>query len=76
MASQHRPRTLILDTSVLVDDPHAIEGFPGDRVIISPWVIDELDGLKHSEGERGEHARQASRVIDELSRKRAAMPWS
>lgn len=65
MASQQRPRTLILDTSVLVHDPYAIEGFPDDTIVISPWVIDELDHLKRSEGERGEHARHASRIIDE-----------
>ncbi|MDP3770163.1 MAG: PhoH family protein [Candidatus Sungbacteria bacterium] len=65
MASQHRPRTLILDTSVFIDDPNVIEGFPDDTVIISPWVIDEIDHLKRSEGERGAHARLTSRMIDE-----------
>ena len=36
-------------------------------LIISSWVLDELDHLKRSEGERGEHARQASRNIHEYS---------
>ena len=57
----------MLDTSVPVHDPNCFEGFGHDILVISPWLIDELDHLKRSEGERGEHARQASRNIHEYS---------
>lgn len=67
MIEQNGRRILILDTSVLVHDPNCIEAFPDDMIVISSWVIDELDRLKRSEGERGEHARQASRIIHEYS---------
>lgn len=67
MVEQNGRRILILDTSVLVHDPNCIEAFPDDMIIISSWVIDELDNLKRSAGERGEHARQASRIIHEYS---------
>ena len=67
MTTQTGRRFLILDTSVLVHDPNCIEGFPDDTLIISSWVLDELDHFKRSEGERGEHARQASRNIYEYS---------
>lgn len=67
MVEQNGRRILILDTSVLVHDPDCIEAFPHDTIVISSWVIDELDRLKRSEGERGEHARQASRIIHEYS---------
>ncbi len=67
MVTHIRPRILILDTSMLVHDPNSLEGFPGDRIIITPWTIDELDQLKRSEGERGEHALQALRKIHEYS---------
>ncbi len=67
MATHTRPRILILDTSMLVHDPNSLEGFPGDSIIITPWTIDELDQLKRSEGERGEHALQALRKIHEYS---------
>lgn len=67
MVEQNERRILILDTSVLVHDPDCIEAFGNDTIVISSWVIDELDRLKRSEGERGEHARQASRIIHEYS---------
>ncbi|MDP3778996.1 MAG: PhoH family protein [bacterium] len=56
-----------MDTSMLVHDPNCLEGFPDDMLIITPWTIDELDHLKRSEGERGEHALQALRKIHEYS---------
>jgi len=52
---------------MLVHDPNFLEGFPGDKIIITPWTIDELDKLKRSEGERGQHALQALRKIHEYS---------
>ena len=67
MVEQNGRRILILDTSILAYDPNCIEAFPDDMVIISSWVIDGLDNLKRSPGERGEHARRASRIIHEYS---------
>ena len=67
MATHTKPRILILDTSMLVHDPSSLEGFPRNIIIITPWTVDELDHLKRSEGERGEHALQALRKIHEYS---------
>ena len=67
LVEQNGQRILILDTSILIDDPNCIEAFPDDMIIISAWVIDQLDGLKRNAGELGEHARQASRIIHEYS---------
>ncbi len=68
MVTQQGRRVLILDTSVFVHDPNCIEGFPpGDVLVLASWVVDKLDDLKRSEGERGEHALRALRNILEYS---------
>lgn len=41
-------RFLILDTSVLLHDPYAIERFKENVVIVGLWVIDELDDIAKS----------------------------
>ena len=68
MATQTGRRTLILDTSVFIDDPNCIEAFAHDTVVLSPVVIDRLDSLKWDQGERGEHARRALWNIYEYCR--------
>ena len=56
-------KVYVLDTSVLMHDPAAIENL-GDNIIVVPiWVIEELDHLKKVPG-KGEIARRASRKLD------------
>lgn len=58
---------LIVDTCSLMENPmffSCYREFPDYKVIIPRPVLDELDGLKHNEGEAGYKARNASRVLD------------
>jgi PhoH-like ATPase len=58
----------VLDTSVLVHDPHALHTFRGANVAIPIFVVMELDELKNSRRYQvASAARLASRMISELS---------
>lgn len=59
--------TYVLDTSVLIYDPHAYNHFTHSDVIIPITVLNELDKLKKQSGEVGKNARVAIRLLDEIS---------
>lgn len=59
----------ILDTNVLLYDPHAILKFADNEVIIPITVIEEVDHFKSDENETGRNARQVSRTLDELRKR-------
>ncbi len=59
-------KTYVLDTNVLIQAPYALDCFEDNQVILPVAVLEELDGLKLAEGERGTNARQAIRYIEEL----------
>ncbi len=56
----------VIDTSVLIHDPHALEKFEDNDIIIPITVIEELDGLKRGHGSVSYSSREALRVIDGL----------
>jgi PhoH-like ATPase len=58
-------RTYVLDTSVLLSDPHAILRFDEHQVVIPAIVISELEG-KRTHPELGYFARSALRLLDDL----------
>ncbi|MCX7521867.1 PhoH family protein [Microbacterium sp. STN6] len=58
-------RTYVLDTSVLLSDPHALFRFAEHAVVIPVVVITELEG-KRNDPEIGYFARQALRILDDL----------
>src|SRR3954452_7892374 len=58
-------RTFVLDTSVLLSDPHAMMRFDEHEVVIPVVVITELEAKRHHP-ELGYFARQALRFLDEL----------
>lgn len=58
--------TVVLDTSVLVADPGAIEAFEGCAIKIPLTVIEELDSLKSRPDEVGRTAREAVRRLEAL----------
>ncbi len=58
-------RTHVLDTSVLLSDPHAILRFAEHEVVIPVVVVVELEA-KRSHPELGYFARQALRLLDDL----------
>jgi PhoH-like ATPase len=58
-------RTYVLDTSVLLSDPWAIQRFAEHPVVLPLVVITELEGKRHHP-ELGWFARQALRLLDDL----------
>lgn len=62
-------KTFVLDTNVLLHDPEAMFSFQDNTVIIPMTVIEELDGFKRFNDERGRGARQISRRLDALRAK-------
>ena len=67
-ATSSRPsgqRTYVLDTSVLLADPGALNRFAEHEVVIPVVVITELEGKRHHP-ELGYCARSALRRLDAL----------
>jgi len=60
-----RPRTFVLDTSVLLADPLALLRFDEHEVVLPVVVITELEA-KRAHPELGYFARQALRLLDDL----------
>ncbi|MFP4148408.1 MAG: PhoH family protein [Nitriliruptoraceae bacterium] len=60
------PRTYVIDTCVLLADPHALFRFHEHDVVLPLVVIEELDGKKSALDEVGRNARQALRSIEDL----------
>ncbi len=58
-------RTYVLDTSVLLADPSAVNRFEEHEVVLPVVVISELEGKRHHP-ELGYFARAALRLLDEL----------
>ena len=59
------PRTFVLDTSVLLSDPHALLRFDEHEVVIPVVVVTELEA-KRTHPELGYFARTALRLLDDL----------
>jgi PhoH-like ATPase len=57
--------TYVLDTSVLLADPHALRRFDEHHVVLPVVVISELEGKRHHP-ELGYFARLALRMLDDL----------
>ena len=62
-------KTYVLDTNVLIQTPYALQSFEDNRIVLPLAVLEELDGLKNAEGERGANARQAIRFLEALRTK-------
>ncbi|CAM3693674.1 PhoH family protein [Mesobacillus zeae] len=56
----------VLDTNVLLQDPHSIFSFQDNEVVIPAVVLEEVDSKKRYMDEIGRNARQVSRLIDSL----------
>src|SRR5690606_27087570 len=57
--------TYVVDTSVLLSDPHAVGRFAEHDVVLPVVVITELEGKRHHP-ELGYFARSALRLLDDL----------
>src|SRR4051812_5159829 len=59
-------KNYVLDTNVLLHEPHAIFKFEENDVIIPIYVIEEVDQFKRESTERGRNARTIARLLDAL----------
>ncbi len=57
-------KNYILDTNVLLHDPHSILSFAENSVLIPIEVIEEMDRFKRESTELGQNARSVSRMLD------------
>lgn len=57
-------KTYVIDTNVLIQAPYALECFEDNNLVLPLVVLEELDGLKKSEGEKGVNARAAVRSLE------------
>lgn len=57
-------KTYVIDTNVLIQSPYAIECFEDNDLVIPLVVVEELDGLKKADGEKGASARAAVRLLE------------
>ncbi|MGI9196975.1 MAG: PhoH family protein [Candidatus Nanopelagicales bacterium] len=64
-ARRPRCRTYVLDTSVLLSDPHALLRFDEHEVVVPVVVVTELEA-KRTHPELGYFARAALRLLDDL----------
>lgn len=61
-------KTYVIDTNVLIQAPNALHCFEENQLVLPLVVLEELDGLKKAEGERGYNARQVIRTLEDLRR--------
>lgn len=64
-------KVFIIDTNVVLFDPHAIFKFAEHDVVIPIVMVEEVDKFKRDMTENGRNARTFSRIIDELRTKGA-----
>lgn len=54
----------VIDTNVLIQSPDAFLCFGTHTIVLPLIVLEELDGLKKADGERGQNARRAIRLLE------------
>lgn len=59
-------KTYVIDTNVLIQAPYALDCFEDNHLVLPLVVLEELDGLKKAEGEKGANAREAIRRLEKL----------
>lgn len=59
-------KIFVLDTNVLLNNPHAIYSFEDNDVVIPLAVLEEIDDLKTKSSDLGYNARESSRILEEL----------
>ncbi len=62
-------KNYVLDTNILLHDPHAIFKFEDNTVVLPIHVLEEVDTFKKESTERGRNARMVARLLDELRTK-------
>jgi PhoH-like ATPase len=59
-------KVFVIDTSVLVHDPQALNAFQDNDIVIPIAVLEEIDGHKKRQDEVGRNARWVSNFLDKL----------
>jgi PhoH-like ATPase len=59
-------KNFVLDTNVLVHDPHCLNRFQNNHVFIPVEVLTELDNFKNEQNERGANARRVHRFLSQI----------
>ncbi len=62
-------KIFVIDTNVLLNDPHAIYKFEENDIVIPLAVVEEIDDQKKRKNGIGYNARETSRILDKLSKK-------
>ena len=63
-------KTFILDTSVVIHDPYAIFKFDENNIVVPFALLSEIDSFKSGNDQRGFHAREFSRILNQLKEER------
>jgi len=61
-----KKKIFVLDTNVLIHNPHSMFSFDENHVVIPITVIEEVDLFKKGVDEKGRNARQIGRYLDGL----------
>ena len=61
-----KQKIYVLDTNVLIHNPHSMFSFKDAEVVIPITVIEEVDNFKKGLDEKGRNARQIGRYLDQL----------
>ncbi len=59
-------KNFVLDTNVLLHDPHCLNRFENNHVFIPVEVLSELDRFKNEQTERGANARTVHRFLSQI----------
>lgn len=59
-------KNYVIDTNVLIQAPYALQCFEDNHIVLPIAVLEELDYLKTSDGEKGANARQVIRFLEQL----------
>jgi len=62
-------KTIVIDTNVLLDNPHVLTSIPKSEIVIPYKVIEELDKHKYTPGLKGLNARDCGRLLASLIEK-------
>lgn len=62
-------KTYVIDTNVLIQSPYALECFEDNNLVLPLVILEELDGLKRADGEKGANARAAVRKLESYRQK-------
>ena len=65
-----KKKVFVIDTNVVLFDPHAIFEFEDNDIVIPDVLIEEIDHFKNEKNmERGRNSRAFSRMMDDLAEK-------